>query len=157
MRGRIFMKTIALTLALSLLPAISFANDITAEDLSPLIGEALTDTFKGVTMHGTYKHPRERTGTSAFTETFHENGTTSYREGKITDKGEWAVTGDTICFGYSGELSGGVSCFNVFKAGNCYYSYGLGQLRDGYPVRPNSWSAKTIIKGEYNTCDDLVS
>lgn len=146
-----------LTLALALLPALSFANVITAEDLSPLIGDALTQTFKGVTMQGTYKHPRERTGTSTFTETFHPNGTTSYREGKITDQGQWTVTDDRICFAYSGELSGGTSCFNVFKAGNCYYSYGLGQLRDGYPLRPNSWSAKTIIKGEYTTCNDLVS
>jgi len=146
-----------LTLALALFPAISFANDITAEDLTPLIGETLTQTFEGVTMHGTYKRPRERTGTAAFTETFHEDGTTSYREGRIFDTGQWTVTEDTICFAYSGELSGGVSCYNVFKAENCYYSYIHGQLRDGYPVRPNSWSAKTIIKGEYNTCDDLVS
>lgn len=151
------MKTIALTLALSLVPAMTHANDIATEDLTPLIGETLTQTFEGITMHGTYKLPREQTGTSAFTETFLKDGTTRYREGRITDQGEWTVTGDTICSAYSGALSGEASCFNVFKAGNCYYSYGLGQLQNGYPVFPNRWSAKTIIKGEYSTCDDLVS
>jgi len=151
------MKTFFMALALILLPLGALANDITADDLSPLTGDALTETFKGVTMHGTYKSPRERTGTSAFTETFNADGTTHYSEGKITDTGNWVVTGNTICFAYNGELMGGTSCFNVFRAGNCYYSYGLGQLKSGYPVRPNSWSAKTIVKGEYNTCDDLVS
>lgn len=151
------MKTYLLALMLSLVPSMTGANEITAEELTPIIGEALTKTFEGITMHGTYKRPRERTGTSAFTETFLKDGTTRYREGKITDQGEWTVTGDTICFAYSGALSGEASCFNVFKSGNCYYSYGLGQLHGGYPARPNSWSAKTIIKGEFSTCDDLVS
>lgn len=151
------MKIFILAFSLSFLPTVTQANEIRAEDLTPIIGEALTDTFKGVTMHGTYKRPRERTGTSAFTETFHTDGTTSYREGHMTDTGQWTVLAKTICFSYAGEMSGGKSCFNVFKAGNCYYSYGLGQLQNGYPVFPNRWSAKTIIKGEYSTCDDLVS
>jgi len=37
-------------------------------------------------MDGIYKRPRERSGTNEFTESFYADGTTYYREGKITDE-----------------------------------------------------------------------
>ncbi|MGJ8563786.1 MAG: hypothetical protein ACSHXY_09560 [Alphaproteobacteria bacterium] len=125
--------------------------------VKPVTGEALTQAFSGVTMDGIYKLPRERSGTQQFTETFNADGTTDYREGKIIDKGQWAANDDTICFRYSGPMAGGYSCFNVFKAGTCYYSYARVNVKDGKPVDENRWSAKTITRGDISTCDNLVS
>ena len=129
-----------------------------AGNLEPLSGEALKNTFSGKTMDGIYKQQRQRTGTSLFTETFNEDGTTEYNEGDLNDTGYWVVTEDVICFRYTGPLSGNVSCFVVFKNGTCLYSYSPNAIQsDGTPYNPNLWSVKTIIRGDVSTCDNLVS
>ena len=126
--------------------------------LDPVTGDNLKNTFSGVTMDGIYKSPRERSGTDQFTETFNEDGSTDYREGRITVKGYWVVTDDIICFRYEGELSGNISCFAVFKSGTCYYSYAPQSIgQGGQPFDPNLWSVKSIIRGDVSTCDNLVS
>jgi len=147
-------KIIALTLA------ALFCSSASAQDtglLTPLYGKSLADTFLGKTMDGTYKQPRERTGTALFTESFYKDGTTYYREGDVTDEGRWIVEGDLLCFEYKGELAGNISCFNVFITGTCIYSYHPRNVRNGKPIMRNAWSVKTLIQGTVSTCDDLVS
>ena len=134
----------------------AFAQSDTG-DVSPVIGDALLNAFSGTTMDGVYKQPRERSGTNLFTETFNADGTTVYREGKIHDKGAWIIAKNTICFSYEGPMAGGYSCFKVFKAGTCYYSYAPSQIVDDMPIDNNRWSVKTVIRGDVSTCDNLVS
>lgn len=152
---------VMIKLSISLALALIMSHTAMAQDgplrVKPVTGEALTAAFSGKTMDGVYKLPRQRSGTQQFTETFNADGTTEYREGKITDKGQWAASDTTICFRYSGPLAGGYSCFRVFKAGTCYYSYAPGDVKDGKPIDENRWSAKTIIRGDVSTCDNLVS
>ena len=126
--------------------------------LTSLHGSSLEDAFSGKTMDGIYKIPRERTGTNKFTESFNADGTADYFEGPIVDKGQWVVRGALICFQYDGALSGGVSCFNVYRSGTCLYSYNPANVGDdGYPYDDNLWSVKTITRGDISTCDDLTS
>ncbi len=126
-------------------------------DVKPIIGDALKDAFYGTTMDGIYKHHREKSGTNRFTETFHTDGTTTYREGPLQDKGVWAIDEDTICFSYTGPLAGGFSCFRVFKNGTCYYSYATSVIQNNTPIDPNFWSVKSVIRGDVSTCDNLSS
>lgn len=136
-------------------PLWAFGTD--AHALTLLSGDSLRAAFSDVTVDGTYKQFRERSGTSQFTETFHADGTTDYREGKINDKGEWRVIGDdVICFRYAGPLAGGVSCYTVFAEGTCLYAYHPRLIKDGQPIDRNQWSAKTVNRGELSTCDDLI-
>lgn len=170
MRSRHFLKLVGLSLLLSLAWPVTTSGQVLAKPdieenqadetsgLTPLTGEALTAIFHGKTMDGIYKIPRERTGTNKFTESFNEDGTTDYFEGPLVDTGQWIVRGSLICFRYDGALSGGVSCFNVYKSGTCIYSYNPANVRrNGYPVDDNLWSVKTITRGDISTCDDLVS
>lgn len=113
-------------------------------------------------MDGTYKSIRQRTGTSSFTERFQKNGITLYREGKVREKGRWKLSGapgfeSVICFIYSGSMAGPASCFTVFREGTCLYSYNPALVRGGKPINTNRWSAKTVIRGELSSCDDLVT
>lgn len=125
--------------------------------LSPVIDDDLLRAFSGTTMDGVYKMPRERSGTNLFTEMFNADGTTVYREGKINDTGAWIIAKNNICFSYNGPMAGGYSCFRVFRAGTCYYSYAPNQVKNGKPIEPNRWSVKTVIRGDVSTCDNLVS
>ena len=134
------------------------ASAQSAQDLEPLTGNKLRSTFEDRTMDGIYKRIMQRSGTHQFTETFHADGTTDYREGDIQDQGRWVISGDLICFRYAGALAGGASCFAVFKSGTCLYSYSPQAVGpDGMPKDPNYWSVKTIIRGDVSTCDNLVS
>jgi len=126
-------------------------------DLDRLTGKNLYDAFLGKTMDGIYKQPRERSGTNKFTESFYKDGTTYYREGDVTDEGQWGVRGNIICFTYSGDLSGGESCFAVYESGSCLYSYNPRNVRNGKPINSNAWSAKTLTWGDISTCDNLIS
>lgn len=127
-------------------------------NFSPLSGPTLSEAFRGKTMDGIYKVPRQRTGTDKFTERFNEDGTTEYFEGPLVDKGQWIVRGRLICFRYQGALSGTVDCFNVFQSGTCLYSYNPDNIGpDGYPLNDNLWSAKTVTQGDITSCDDLIS
>ena len=157
-----------LTLALSTFTALLLLPYATAQNsleetrrqvsLIPLESSDLEAAFSGKTMDGIYKIPRERTGTNKFTETFNIDGTTEYFEGPIVDGGQWIVSGALICFRYDGALSGGVSCFNVYRSGTCLYSYNPANIdQDGYPYDDNRWSVKTITRGDISTCDDLYS
>lgn len=133
-------------------------EDAPRSSLSPLDGINLEAAFSGKTMDGIYKIPRERTGTNKFTESFNADGTADYFEGPIVDTGEWVVRGPLICFRYEGALSGGVSCFNVYRTGTCLYSYNPANVgQDGYPYDENLWSVKTVTRGDISSCDDLVS
>ncbi|WP_371397106.1 hypothetical protein [Fretibacter rubidus] len=153
------MRAAVITLALWLSP---LAHAQLIEDTGPTVltllsGDSLRDAFAGRTMDGTYKEFRQRSGTSHFTETFTKDGKTIYREGTITDTGEWKlVSDDVICFRYDGPLAGGVSCFTVFIEGTCLYSFHPSRVQDGQPIDNNQWSAKTVIRGELSTCDDLI-
>lgn len=133
------------------------AAQISAQSLEALTGEALTEAFSGKTMDGVYKQPRQRSGTTHFTETFHANGTTTYQEGPVDDKGFWATDEKRICFSYTGPLAGGLSCFYVYRIGTCLYSYGPSTIKNGWPIDANRWSVKTITRGDLSTCDNLVS
>ena len=158
MRSRYFIIIHGLIATLLCLPLTATAQDGPLSCLIPLEGSELETAFSGKTMDGIYKTPRERSGTHKFTESFNADGSTDYFEGPLVDKGEWLVRGRLICFRYSGSLSGGVSCFTVFQTGTCLYSYNPANIgRDGYPLNDNLWSAKTIIRGDISTCDDLSS
>ena len=155
MRSCYFIITLLISLAFA---PVSAAQDGALYDLTPLAGAELIQAFSGKTMDGIYKTARERSGTHKFTESFNADGSTEYFEGPLVDKGEWLVRERLICFRYSGSLSGGVSCFNVFQTGTCLYSYNPANIgRDSYPLNDNLWSAKTIIRGDISTCDDLSS
>ena len=147
---------IALALALTGLPSLpASAQEI--PNLDRLTGKYLYDAFIGKTMDGIYKLPRERSGTNQFTESFYADGSTYYREGDVTDNGNWRINDDIICFTYSGDLAGNESCFTVFASGSCLYSYNPRNVRNGKPINSNAWSAKTLIRGDVSTCDNLVS
>jgi len=79
-----------LTAVISLfLATISHAGDSEHyNSLKHLRGDSLKNAFSGLTVDGTYKAFRERSGTSHFTETFTPDGKTFYREGDIVDEGE---------------------------------------------------------------------
>lgn len=142
-------------LALALIALPASAQEI--PNLDRLRGKYLYDAFIGQTMDGIYKSPRERSGTNAFTESFYADGSTYYREGDVTDEGNWRISKDVICFTYSGDLSGGESCFVVYASGSCLYSYNPRNVRNGKPINSNAWSAKTLIRGDVSTCDNLIS
>ena len=149
------MKRFILSLALVLAALPAAAQEI--PNLDRLTGQYLYDAFIGQTMDGIYKLPQERSGTNEFTESFYADGSTYYREGKITDEGKWRIKDDIICFGYSGELSGGESCYAVYASGSCLYSFNPRNVRNGKPINSNAWSAKTLIRGDVSTCDNLIS
>lgn len=154
---RALFMTIALCAGLIASPKALAQVEAPIKDLKQLKGGDLRKAFAGQTMVGTYKNVRDLSGTSRFTETFNTDGTTAYREGRVRDIGQWVSTLDQVCFKYSGPLAGGTSCFNVFQSGNCYYSYAPQLVKNGVPLDSNYWQAKTRIKGEISTCDDLVS
>jgi len=149
------MKKILLAVIMSLAALPAAAQEI--PNLDRLTGKYLYDAFIGKTVDGIYKLPRERSGTNEFTESFYADGTTFYREGDVTDEGLWRIESDIICFSYSGELSGGESCFVVYASGSCIYSYNPRNVRNGKPINSNAWSAKTLIRGDVSTCDNLIS
>ncbi len=130
-------------------------------DLDRLTGKTLFDSYHGQTIDGIYKRPRERSGTNAFTESFYADGTTYYREGEFTQEGRWFIeNGDTVCFSYEDEGPVSVShkhCFAIFESGTCQYAYALNNMRNGKPIHPNAWTAKTLIQGDISTCDNLIS
>ena len=145
-------------------PQASFAQfgELGPKNLTLLQGDTLNYAFFGRTMDGTYKGVRQRTGTSSFTETFAKDGSTDYREGTLRERGRWKLSGapgfeDVICFTYSGTMAGPPSCFTVFRDGTCLYSYSPSMVRAGKPLNSNFWQAKTVIRGELSSCDDLVS
>lgn len=132
------------------------------QHLTLLNGDALHEAFSGRTMDGIYKQVRARTGTARFTESFLPSGETRYREGKVRETGRWQLLGPpgfetVICFQYGGTMAGPPSCFSVFRNGTCLYSYAPRLVRGGQPLDSNRWSAKTIIRGEISSCDDLIS
>jgi len=149
------MRKLFAVLALTLISLPASAQDI--PNLDRLTGKYLYDAFIGQTMDGIYKRPRERSGTNEFTESFYADGTTYYREGEVTDDGRWGIKDDIICFTYSGDLSGVESCFAVYSSGTCLYSYNPRNIRNGKPINSNAWSAKTIIRGDISSCDNLIS
>ena len=149
------MKKIFLAFALVFISLPASAQDI--PNLDRLTGKHLYDAFIGQTMDGIYKRPRERSGTNEFTESFYADGTTYYREGELTDDGNWRIKDDIICFSYSGDMSGEDSCFVVYSSGTCLYSYHPRNVRNGKPIHSNSWSAKTLIRGDISSCDNLIS
>jgi len=143
------------------LTASTSANAQLLPDLDRLTGKNLLDSYHGQNIDGIYKSPRERSGTNAFTESFYADGTTYYREGKFTQEGKWFIENeDTVCFTYDDE--GAISaefkhCFAIFESGTCQYAYALNNMRNGKPIHPNAWTAKTLIHGDISTCDNLIS
>lgn len=151
------MRILGSILMLATLAAPVSAQEVPS-DLSPVLGTDIYTLFSGRTMDGTYKDVHERSGTKYFIETFHENGRTDYQEGNIETKGWWAPKGNQVCFRYLKDsgLSGELACYRVFQSGTCIYSYNPALVIDNKPVDPNYWSAKTILKGDISTCDNLV-
>lgn len=137
-------------------------KEINPSRLNLLEGDALYSAFAGRTMDGTYKRVRERSGTARFTETFSSSGATLYKEGTTVEAGRWQLMGPPgfetiICFQYTGSMEGPASCFTVFKAGTCLYSYNPNFIRAGKPIEANHWSAKTVIRGDLSSCNDFMS
>jgi len=82
---------------------------------------------------------------------------TTAKASDVTDDGRWRIKDDIICFTYEGNLSGDESCFVVYASGTCLYSYNPRNVRNGKPINSNVWSAKTLIRGDVASCDNLVS
>ena len=151
------MRRYLLTLVFALC-AVPAQAQLSADDLKPLTGKALFEGFNDKTMDGVYKNPRQVSGTNKFTETFHADGNTTYREGWVEDKGMWSTDDTQICFAYTGALAGNISCFQVFQIGTCLYSYNPQAINEkGRPINANLWSVKTVTRGDLSTCDNLVS
>ena len=132
-----------------------YSTDIPS--LRRLIGPELENAFSGLTLDGIYKLPRERSGTRSFTESFYADGTSYYREGKFTQEGFWIIKNNrTVCFTYPTE-GPHENCFAIFESGTCHYAYAPRNVRNGKPISPNSWTAKTLKRGDVSTCDNLVS
>jgi len=153
------VKLITIMIGCLLTSIVSSAQIV--PDLDRLVGKNLKDAYLGQTIDGIYKRPRERSGTHEFTESFYADGTTYYREGKFTQEGHWFIEAeDTVCFTYEAEetvLPLIKHCFAVFESGTCQYAYALNNMRNGKPIHPNAWTAKTLIQGDISTCDNLVS
>lgn len=136
-------------------PATAYGQDI--HSLYPLYGQALKEAYLGQTVDGIYKAPRERSGTNQFTESFYIDGTSYYREGDFTQEGLWDIRDNrAVCFSYPNENPGVEHCFAVFESGNCQYAYAVNNVRNGKPINSNSWTAKTLIRGDVTSCDNLV-
>jgi hypothetical protein len=133
------------------------ANAQDIPNLDRLTGKHLYNAFIGQTMDGIYKQARERSGTNEFTESFYADGTTYYREGKYADDGRWRINDDIICFSYADTQYGVDSCFIVYSSGTCLYSFNPRNVRNGKPINSNAWSAKTLIRGDVSSCDNLIS
>lgn len=156
MRRGYIMRAVLLSLVLSLLAGTASAQDI--PDLNRLLGQELAESFLGQTMDGIYKNPRERSGTNQFTESFYADGTTYYREGKFTQEGLWEIRdGQFACFTYPEENPDTEHCFAIYESGTCQYAYARRNVRNGKPIHPNAWTAKTLKWGDVSTCDNLVS
>jgi len=142
-----------------LIPAMAQAQII--PDLDRLMGKNLEESYLGQTIDGIYKRPRERSGTHEFTESFYADGTTYYREGDFTQEGRWYIENrNTVCFTYQGEgpvPEATPHCFAIFESGTCQYAYAINNMRNGKPIHPNAWTAKTLIQGDISTCDNLIS
>lgn len=132
-------------------------GDIHAQDLERLSGSDMREAFSNQTMRGVYKSPRARSGSQFFTEQFFADGTTRYKEGSVTDTGQWSTQNNLLCFHYSGVMAGQVSCFSVYRIGTCYYSYGPREVFNGKPLVPNAWSVKSKLDGDLSNCEDLMS
>ena len=166
MRSRAVVITFARTSKAYILGLVFLLNPMMAygqiiPDLDRLVGKNLEDAYLGQTIDGIYKRPRERSGTHEFTESFYADGTTYYREASFTQEGRWYIENrNTVCFTYENE--GPVStttphCFAIYESGTCQYAYAINNVRNGKPIHPNAWTAKTLIQGDISTCDNLIS
>jgi len=57
----------------------------------------LEQTILGKTLEGFYQYQNVVTGNHTYTETYHSNGTLTYKEGKFLDKGKWWIENNQLC------------------------------------------------------------
>jgi hypothetical protein len=105
----------------------------------------LTATFPGMTMTGQYGDAM------TFTETYNRDGSITYRDDSMSDKGHWFVRGKMFCTFY--ESSSG-ACFSVRKTGHNCYEYFTEQEEDGTPtIQPGAWNSIGWDKSKPSSCD----
>ncbi len=122
-----------------------------------ITGAELSQSFKGITHTGAYNFDvRGRPG-SLYSEKHHANGRVSYSEKNQMITGRWAITpSDSICYAYdSDNISGG--CFAVYKLGTCYYFYSTSALIKREEEGDSYWTARSVKKGDYASCENMVS
>ena len=117
-----------------------------------LDAEGLHSAFSGVAHRGQYRFLRKTTGTFAFTETTHEDGSLLHVQGSEAIKGTWDVQEDQICYMYDRIWTYPV-CFNIYKSGTCYYHL----LRSSDGVPQYVVTARSTPTTQEPDCDALTS
>lgn len=108
-----------------------------------LEGKIIADTFRGMTLDGIYEDG------AFFTETYRDDGSIRYHDGKGSDSGEWSVSGDTFCTFYEAQSG---ACFFVVRDGrNCFTFYEA--VEEGGKLRPSpDWTSRGWDRAHHATC-----
>ena len=128
------------------------AFNVIPESAKKLDADGLRTAFSGVTHRGQYRFLRKATGTFAFTETTHEDGSLLHVQGPEAIKGTWQVQDDQICYTYDRIWTYPV-CFNIYKSGTCYYHL----LRSSDGVPQYVVTARSTPTTQEPDCDALTS
>lgn len=127
-------------------------------DAAQVTGEALQQTFKGITHEGAYNFDSRGRPGVRFTERHYADGRIIYTENGEQFKGHWAITpGDTICYSYEEKMAGGGGCFRVYQLGSCYYFYSSYFVARDDEIDQDYWTARSVKKGKRATCEDMIS
>ncbi len=134
-------------LAAILSPAALLAAAGAAQEPQRIPGSEIADTFRGVTLVGTYNDGQD----TRYRETYNPDGTIDYHDDDNGDlKGAWGVTNSTFCTYYDG-IQG--TCFQVsFSGANCFFFTAVSP--SDRPPLPNDWTARGWKEGAPSTCDN---
>ena len=151
---RLFVIVIALGLSANAW-AQSQKTDI-RPNANRVVGDALLNSFMGVTHEGAYNFTDDGEPTRYYAETHHKSGKTTYIEGDINTVGAWIIRKEVLCFVYPDiDMSGG--CFRVYQVGNCYYYYNDAIPEFDDELDRNYWTARSVKRGERPNCEPNVS
>ena len=128
------------------------AFNVIPDTAKKLDADGLHAAFSGVSHRGQYRFLRKVTGTFAFTETTHKDGTLLHVQGGDELNGIWNVDGDQICYTYEKIWTYPV-CFNIYKSGTCYYHL----LRSSNGIPQHIVTARSTPTTQDPDCDALSS
>jgi len=154
MRSRGVMR--ALFAILTILLCTIFTA-VAQTELEPQLGSELKAALSGNTLEGFYAEQDVTTGTSDYWETYHSDGTLTYFEPGLSDKGKWQVINNQLCHKYDVDPPEMEHCFYIYKENNCYYFFESLFKLTGQARHTDNWNNRSIIKGQAKTCEALIS
>ena len=95
-----------------------------------------------------------------FTESYHPDGTLTYRETSRETNGRWSVIAGTFCTIYDSDPTGG--CFQVRReSDNCFEFYFIArsepQAREFSDRTKPAWTARAWLTDKVSTCTEGTS